>query len=111
MRPLILALALAAMAAGPARAAQSAWVEMTAAGPEARVVTDAPACPAISIGGRGSPDGVEGEAPEAFANNPRLRRAPAGRAGTCWWWAAVFSADGQGAAQPAGHASAIPAAG
>lgn len=77
MRPLILALALAAMAAGPGRAAQSAWVEMTAAGPEARVVTDAPACPAINIGGRPRAMALRAAPNSAFPNRVCAASLPA----------------------------------
>jgi hypothetical protein len=79
MRPLILALALTATAAGPGRAAQSAWVEMTAAGPEARVVTDAPACPTISIGGRRRATTLRAGPNSAFANRVCAALLPAAR--------------------------------
>jgi len=77
MRRLILALALATAAAGPGRAAQTAWVEMTAAGPEARVVTDAPSCPAITIGGRRQAMALRTGPVPTFANRVCVARLPA----------------------------------
>jgi len=68
----LLGLALAAV--GAARAAPVAWVEMTAAGPEARAVTDAAACPSLWVDGRARPMKVRAGPDDAFAN--RVCAAP-----------------------------------
>ena len=62
--------ALAGLAAGAADAQTTprAWVEITAAGPEARAVTDAPACPAIVIDGKSAPMTQRAAPNDAFAN-------------------------------------------
>lgn len=78
MRPLIAALALVAMTGAPGWAAQNAWVEMTAAGTEARVVTDAPACPVIIVDDRHGRMQMRVGPQGGFANRVCVARLPAG---------------------------------
>jgi hypothetical protein len=54
--------------AGAAGAAPVAWVQMTETGAEARLVTDAPACPSIRVDGVSRPTRERAGPSEAFAN-------------------------------------------
>ncbi len=65
------------LAAGSARAA--AWVEMTPRGPEVRIVTTAPTCPPLSVGGRTVATSQRAGPTETFAN--RVCSAPLPRGG------------------------------
>ncbi|HEY7851414.1 MAG TPA: metallophosphoesterase [Caulobacteraceae bacterium] len=59
---------LVLFAAGGASSAPLAWVQMTGAGAEARVVTEAPACPVIAIDGRRRRMAERAAPTEAFPN-------------------------------------------
>jgi hypothetical protein len=78
MRRSILALAWAVIAAGPVSAAPVAWVEMTASGPEARVVTESAACPEMVVGERRLPMELRAGPDNAFANRVCAAPLPSG---------------------------------
>ncbi len=91
-RPLAFALALLAfgLIVGQARAA--AWVEMTPGGAEVRVVTAAPDCPSVMVGGRRLPTMQRAGPTDAFAN--RVCSAPLPRG------ARAISVEGEALAAP-----------
>ena len=70
----VVACALVAMSLVATTARAAAWVEMTPDGAEVRLVTDAPKCPAVGVGGRALAMTERAGPGEAFAN--RVCSAP-----------------------------------
>jgi hypothetical protein len=70
MRHLAATILIALDLAGPAvaKAPLAAWVEMTGAGAQVRVVADGPACPALTVDGKSRPLSLRAGPDEAFAN-------------------------------------------
>ncbi len=72
------AVCLALLAAGTAAAAPRAWVQMTATGAQARVVTAAPSCPDILIDGHARPMSQRAAPTDAFPGRVCQADLPAG---------------------------------
>ncbi len=71
-------IALAFALAGPAAASPIAWVQMVAGGAEARLVTPAPACPAILVDGAARPMRQRAGPSETYPNRVCAAALPAG---------------------------------
>ena len=73
-----IALCFGLLTAGVAAASSQAWVQMTATGAQARVVTQAPSCPAILIDGHDRPMRERAGPTEAFPGRVCQADLPAG---------------------------------